>query len=121
MSNAERVGEGREPVPIELTHHTSAVDMTVNYVAKVNTLALMDEHAVTAMYRLICEKVAERYVAENFPQIAAKLDQNAIANLAIAEASKKIAEEIQRKPNIVHEVEKQIFQRGIFGGVRRVR
>jgi hypothetical protein len=110
----------RKPVPIELTEYPNAADMSVNYVVKVNSLAMMDEYAVTAIYKLICDRVAEKYVEEHYIEIAAKLDQNAIANLAIAEASKKIAEEIQRKPNIVHEVETQIFERGIFGRTRRV-
>ena len=114
-------GKGRGTVPIELTHHTSAVDMTVNYVAKGE---YSGAHGRACGYSNVPANLREGSrtirVAENFPQIAAKLDQNAIANLAIAEASKKIAEEIPAQAKlVVHEVEKQIFQRGIFGGVRR--
>ena len=114
------MSEQRIPKPVEVNTYPHAADMTVSYVAKVADSAMMNEYAATAIYKLICERIAERYVDEHYIQIAAKLDQNAIANLAIAEASKKIAEEIQRRPNIVHEVETQIFQRGIFGGVKRV-
>lgn len=78
------------------------------------------ESATVAVFQRVIDFIAQRYVEENFPQIAAKLDQNAIANLAIAEASKKIAEEIQRQPNIVEKTKREVYQRGVFGGMRRV-
>lgn len=72
------------------------------------------------IYKIV-EAIAERYVQEHYIEIAAKLDQNAIANLAIAEASKKIAEEIERHPTVVHQKgDTKVYQRGILGGVRRI-
>ena len=70
----------------------------------------------------IAEKVAERYVEEHFAELSAKLDQNAIANLAIADASKKIAEEIRTHPVVLHdkETKREVYQRGLLGGIRRV-
>jgi hypothetical protein len=107
--------------PVEVKTAKSVSDNSTYIQAKISDVSLITEHMAMAIYRNISEQIAERYVRENYAQIAAKLDQNAIANLAIAEASKKIAEEIQRRPNVVHEVERQIFQRGIFGGLKRVR
>lgn len=70
----------------------------------------------------VASLIAERYVAEHYAEIAARLDQNAIANLAIADAGKKIAEEIRTKPIVVQGPrEVEIYERGIFGGTRRVR
>jgi len=74
-----------------------------------------------AIFGEVVRQIAARYVEEHYMEIAARLDQNSIANLAIAEASKKIAEEIQRRPNIIHEKDTQIYQRGVFGGMRRIR
>ena len=74
-----------------------------------------------AIFQEVVRQIATRYVEEHYQEIAAKLDQNAIANLAIAEASKKIAEEIQRQPNIVERTRTEVYQRGVFGGMRRVR
>lgn len=61
----------------------------------------------------IADAIAEKYVAEHYGEIAAKLDQNAIANLAIAEASKKIAEEIRARPTVIRETKGPIFNIGI--------
>lgn len=82
---------------------------------------IISEYSANAVVHEIVRLAAARYVEENYAAIAAKLDQNAIANLAIAEASKKIAEEIQRQPNIIERTNTEIYQRGVFGGVRRVR
>jgi|SRR5712664_623517 len=92
------------------------------------TVAVTIEHAFLDMTcrdvaHSIARAVADKFAEEHYADIAAKLDQQAIANLAIAEASKKIAEEIQRHPNIVREVEHhtEVYQRGLLGGMRRIR
>lgn len=71
----------------------------------------------------IATKIADRYVEEHYAEIVAKLDQNAIASLAIADAGKKIAEEIRSKPSILHDKETrtEVYERSFFGGTRRVR
>jgi hypothetical protein len=106
---------------VEVKMIPSATDDSTYLQAKIPSVTMLSENAAAAIYAQICREIAERYVHEHYAQIAAKLDQNAIANLAIAEASKKIAEEIQRRPNIVKQIETQVFQRGIFGGMRRMR
>jgi len=106
---------------VEVTQHQSPADDSTYIAAKFSNVTLMLERMAGAIYKIICERIAERYVQENYPAIAAKLDQEAIANLAIAESAKKIAEEIKLRPVIVKEVEREVYQRGIFGGMRRVR
>jgi uncharacterized membrane-anchored protein YjiN (DUF445 family) len=79
------------------------------------------EQALNAIVTEIVQRTAERYVAENYPQLVAKIDQQAIANLVIAESGKKIAEEIRLTPPVPRiETKREVYQRGIFGGVRRV-
>lgn len=51
----------------------------------------------------VAEKIAQRYFEEHYIEIAAKLDQQAIANLSIAYAGKKIAEEIRSRPVVLRE------------------
>jgi hypothetical protein len=76
------------------------------------------EHAV----RLI----AERWAAEHYADIAAKLDPQAVANLAVAAAGAKINETLNKKmPDVVHEVvrtqtEREVWQRGVLGGLKRI-
>jgi hypothetical protein len=70
----------------------------------------------------IAAQIAERYVTEHYAEIVSKFDQNAIANLAVADAGKKIAEEIRTQPMVLHDTEHhtEVYQRGIFGGLRRL-
>ena len=60
-------------------------------------------YAERGVFEIVCEKIAERYVEEHYAEIAGKLDQNAIANLAVAAAGRKIAEEIRTRPVVLHE------------------
>lgn len=106
----------------EINVHRSPIDDTTVLSAKINMTDIMSAQGAHILLVEILRAIAQRFVEEHYAEIAAKLDQQAIANLAIAEAAKKIAEEIQRQPNIVHEVEHHtaVYQRGIFGGMRRV-
>ncbi len=76
--------------------------------SKINIVATIDQYTIArdlphAIFREIAERIAARYVDEHFAEIAAQLDQNAIANLAVAEAGKKIAEEIRSRPTIIRQ------------------
>lgn len=107
---------------IKITTYQNAADDGVTFAASIRSIAIMEEHGRKAILQKIVQLVAERYVAENYPQLIAKIDQQAIANLVIAESGKKIAEEIRLTPPppvVVKDTE--IYQRGIFGGVTRVR
>lgn len=107
--------------PLEARMYRSAVDDKVTFAVSVEHVFLDLVARETA--HLIAKAIAEKFVEEHYSEIAAKLSQDAIANLAIAEASKKIAEEIQLRPNIIHEVEHHtaVYQRGLLGGLRRIR
>ena len=105
---------------IEVSHMKSAIDDKEMVCAKFKVLVL--EQFPEAIFQEVVRQIAARYVEEHYAEIAARLDQNAIATLAVADASKKIAEEIQRRPTIIHEKgDTQVFQFGILGGMRRVR
>jgi hypothetical protein len=106
---------------IEIITHESVATGERYIGAKYSVNSIVSEHTGALLVREIAKAIAERYVSEHYAEIAAKLDQNAIANLAIAEASKKIAEEIRQHPTVIREKgETQVYQRGILGGVRRI-
>lgn len=89
--------------------------------ANLSVSEIVNSHMAHEVLSRVAQAIADRFVEEHYIEIAAKLDQNAIANLAIAEASKKIAEEIERHPTVIHEKgDTQVYQRGILGGVRRI-
>lgn len=69
--------------------------------ASFNTLERLTHNIEGSIIQQIVSVVAERYVAEHYPELVAKLDQQAIANLVIAESGKKIAEEIRLTPGRV--------------------
>ena len=68
------------------------------------------------------QSIADEFVKQNMPSILARIDQQAIANLAIADGANAIKDMLDKKlPDRVDTiVKKEVYQRGIFGGVRRV-
>lgn len=90
--------------PVEVSYHHHHDSAHVSVAAKIN-----QQHMLIATERAIIseivQRVAERYVQENYTALIASLDPQAIANLAIADAGKKIAEEIRLKPTVIREKE----------------
>lgn len=62
---------------------------------------MMMESTERGIIEEIIRVVASRYVEENYPQLVALLDQQAIANLAIAEAGQRIAKVIHERPIVM--------------------
>lgn len=108
---------------LKVTKYRNSTEYSTMYEVTLPDTFLFSDQFAYEVVRQIAEAVATKYVDEHYAEIAALLDQNAIANLAIADAGKKIAEEIQRRPNIFHETEHhtEIYQRGLLGGLRRVK
>jgi hypothetical protein len=100
--------------PIEFRSGRDVASNKTLIQASMDDIALM-RMLPGAVLDLIARGIADRYVEEHYGEIAAKLDQNAIANLSIADAGKKIAEEIRAKPTVLHETKTIIQRRGFFG------
>lgn len=66
--------------------------------------------------------IAEEFIKKHGQEVLAKLDPQAIANLSVAQAGAAIRETLEKKlPSSERIVEKAVvYQRGIFGGIRRV-
>jgi len=97
-------------------------DTDVTMMIKVPASDVVTRQIEWELIHEIVRQVATKYVEENYQKLASLLDQQAIANLAIADAGKKIAEEIRSKPTVLHdkEVRTEVYQRGIFGGMRKL-
>lgn len=69
--------------------------------------------------------IAERFLADHLQDVLAMLNPEAIANLAVADAAGAIRETLHKKlPDKILEVvrtEREVYQRGVFGGMRRIR
>jgi len=78
-------------------------DPGIDYLVHFDRQDLPVNTMVQALVTAIIERVADRYVEEHYTELAMRLDQQAIANLAVAEAGKKIAEEIRVRPTILRE------------------
>lgn len=68
--------------------------------------------------------IAEQYVAKFGPEIFAAMDQQAVATLAVANSGAEIAKELKKEAatqtRIVEQVRREVYQRGVFGGLRRL-
>lgn len=99
-------------------------DMTkVSLMATFDQNQMLSSEMVRFLFEEVAALVAQRYVEEHYAELVANLDQQAISNLAIADAGKKIAEEIRSQPRVVHdkETKTEVYQRGLLGGMRRIR
>ena len=73
---------------------------------KIVVTAVFDKYPVLmgdAILHEVVHLIAERFVEENYASLVSKLDQQAIANLAVADSGKKIAEEIRQRPVVYRE------------------
>lgn len=73
----------------------------------------------------VAEAIAERFLADHLQDVLAMLKPEAIANLAVADAAGAIRKTLHEKlPDKVVEVvrtEREVWQRGVFGGISRIR
>ena len=111
---------------LEIEHQVvmSMAEDKMAVISKFDRMSLMNDQMVIAVMREIACKVADRYVAENFQEIIKNISPEAIANLTVAECGARIRETLEKKiPDKVLEIERtrtEVYQRGIFGGVKRV-
>lgn len=73
--------------------------------------------------QLAAEHIAALFLEQHQQDILARLDPQAIANLAVAASGAAVREVLAKKlPDVTHIVEKPtVYQRGVFGGLRRIR
>lgn len=72
--------------------------------AKIPDVTVMiDDYMGRDLLHEVIRQIAERYVSEHYTELVSKLDQQAIANLAVAESGRKIAEEIRSRPTVLHD------------------
>ena len=73
----------------------------------------------------VAEDIAKRFIADHAQELMAMIDPQAVANLAVADAAGAIRETLGRKlPDKIVEVvrrETEVYQRGVFGGMKRIR
>lgn len=70
---------------------------------------VFSEAVAAAIVGEISHLVAERYVAEHYAEIVAKLDQGAIANTLLAEAAERVREQMEK--GVAHHVRGEIRHR----------
>lgn len=98
--------------------------------ARMSMEHVMASHGPTIMARvmdLVAQHIAAEFVENHGVEIAAKLSPDAVANLAVAAAGAAINETLQKKlpDRIMHvettRTEREVYERGLFGGLRRIR
>lgn len=76
---------------------------------------------------LVAQQMAKDILENNYVEIMEKISPEAIANMAIAEAGAAINETLHKKlPEKILEIEKRVpetvvLQRGLLGGVKRIK
>lgn len=113
---------------IETEHMSDYATATEHFRTKVPREVLINEmpYAIfQEVVRQVADIVAKKVLEEKFDEIMQKISPEAIANMAIAEASAAVNETLHKKmPDKILEIEKrstEVYQRGVFGGLRRLK
>lgn len=74
------------------------------------------------MHEIAC-KIAERWIVDHYQEVIQNLRPEAIASLVAAEAAAEISKTLKADmPERVRTVvEREVYQRGLLGGMKRVR
>lgn len=88
---------------------------------------ILADHAPGIFLRELATQFAERYLAEHYQELAAKVNQDAIATMTVAEIAAALKDSIekttaaQQPTRTIIEKETEIWQRGLLGGLKRIR
>jgi len=109
----------------EVFKHYSVADDSQMIGVKFQQQAFMNDALLRDVLHLIAEKIADHYVAEHYQEVIAAVNPEAVATLVAAEAAAEIRKTLKEKipDKIVEVVRKdvEVWQRGILGGVKRIR
>lgn len=86
--------------------------------------AMLSKEIISEVIRQVAAAIAEQFLADHANDILAKLDPQAIANLAIADSGRAVREALEKQiPREVqhhHHTHREFFKVGLFGSVKRV-
>jgi hypothetical protein len=109
------------PVKIQSIADPTSTDMKYMISVESTVSRFIAEEFVAIAARMI----AEKYVEEHYQEIAALIDQNALATLSVAEAASAVKKSLevgvkQIVSAIPQKHDKEVWQRGVFGGMRKI-
>jgi hypothetical protein len=88
---------------------------------------ILEKLLPTAIFERVVEKIAqviaEKYTKKYAQDIMGKISQDAIATMVVAQSGNAIKDMLDKKlpDKIIRETKTQIYQRGIFGGMTRIK
>lgn len=113
-----------EDKPIEVQSVDVDFGRAREFRAVIDHSSFFRDYAIKILER-IGEAIAQKYVAENYQKIVKKLSPDAIATLALAQAGAEVNKTLKEKiPDKVLEVvtrDTEVWQRGLLGGMKRIR
>lgn len=86
-----------------------------------------DLYVSNALLRTVLDKIstqiAERWVAENYQSVVEHISLEAIATMAAAQVSAEINKTLKEEAavQVKEVVKREVWQRGLLGGMRRIR
>lgn len=96
-----------------ITHRISSAEIIQDVMPK-----LFEE-----VIKQLAEAISEAYVKEHAQEIISKIDQNAIVTMVVAQSGNAIKDMLDKKlpDKVVVEKEVEVYQRGILGGITRIK
>lgn len=82
---------------VDVSIQNDMLGCRVNVTGSIHQAEMMREVMSGAIFAKVCELIAERYVVENYAEIAKHIDPQAVANLSVAEAGAEISKTLKKE------------------------
>lgn len=109
---------------MEVEFHQSAMTREITMTMRINESEIMRQALPELVLTEVARLIATRLVSEKYQEIVAAIDPQAIANLTVAETAAAINKTLKEKiPDKIVEIERtkrEVYQRGVFGGLWRI-
>lgn len=96
------------------------IEMTYDPIEFTNSKQFLEN-----VLRITADKISDELIKNHLPEILEKISVEALANMTIAQAGAEINRTLKEKiPDKIFNIETEktvVYQRGIFGGLKRVK
>jgi hypothetical protein len=112
---------------MHITRHLDPLSADEVFTVQINTIELshIGRHIEAEIIHRVGEQIAAEFLDKHGSEVMGRISADAVAQMAIAEAGAAVNHTLKQKlPDKILETvrtEKEVYQRGIFGGLSRIR
>ena len=98
--------------------------ITTSVYMSITEMDIVGKECIRLTIDKIASTVADEFLKLHMNELLSSLDVQAVANLCIAQSGAGIREalekQIPKETRVIHHHDKEVYQRGIFGGLTKI-